>query len=104
MDTGRIQVVVDFVKSKVTSEDHQMIYVHSLNHYCIYNNKTNQAVVCDLLESLGFSCRVGIRHRYYLRQGLQEYVFEISKTTKFSHRFTDEYNHEILENSNDAPK
>lgn len=94
--------VIRLAKSKITG-NHFMYYVHSLHFFSIYNNKDFQKAVCDEIEKLGYSVRVGLRHNYYGGQGLQEYVFECSKNTKFNYVFTDQYNHEILEDSNLQP-
>lgn len=91
--------LIRLAKSKIKG-NHFMYFVHSLLWPAIYQNKDLQMAVCQEIQKLGYSVRVGLRHKYRYSQGLQEYVFECSKSTNFTHIFTDDYNGEITEDSN----
>lgn len=100
---NNLSFTLDYVLSNLSDKKHQLIEVPTLKYYSIYNNRVNQGVICNELEKHGYSVRVGLRHNYAGRQGLQVIVFELSKNMFFKHRFTSDYMHQIQEDSNLLP-
>ena len=98
-----LQDVIRLAKATIVG-NHFMFRVHSLMYYSIYRNRDFIKRVCEEIEKMGYSVRCGLAHNYYLGQGLQEYIFECSKNTKFSFMFSEDYGHELIKDSNIKPQ